>query len=884
MGKTISDFIERIKPKKVPKKPSYEIFKTQEKTEQAITALRRSEKQMKEAISSFLESNDYSSKYDSFISYLKQNDPDLLDAIPREKIWEMYAEYYDKYLEQNDKNEFGLDHQYVDEQLRKIFYGGIFSSGVGDGSCLYAWKTSETNGIEKYLKVAQSELYKDIEPIEKVLYKFMLSPGDVKIDNILAQCKTLVELGPGGVDKLLMYLNFHCKDKSIKEFLQKKIVKLIDVNSEGYIDVKEKINKAAKADITEGIEGNFLNSAGSAYNSEDPLYLIFGGSIGNFSFEEIKGILANMKSKNPLKSSHVAMTYFTAPEENKLTPAAYKAEIQRIKAMYGDPDKTNPFFNASANTALEDFILSGLYALGIPKYGKQGKLLEYVVEYEEAKYGNPARIKLGARFKEDIDMESKAGTWFRAKKGNCIYAVQSARFTETEFKTLAKESGYKVTTQQSDRGVGIAMLESKLGINDKYKKQRNRALAGLIGTAVVTGGIANHAYQKNKDINEKIIAHEEKLDKNQSVVNFERIKKINAIKQNVCNHLMSWYDIGSLKSDDILPDISKYLLHDDAQAWLDTLYKNQNDEVAIYNFLTHFVNEAFYKNMFEQGSKDLNVQPFLQGHEEKFITTLQYNGPVKEGYNEKEGVCYVIQAPGRLRNTEKISGLENVDLTSGYMMKRTGKIDSIHIDKFMYDRQMGSGIDFIELSVSEPDADGKITIKRFFFDDTQQQMIEKIRNGTADEIVFENTHQETSKRGSSNLLVNKDLLIATFLNNNPIFKSVRERYDKKYGDKRSYMGRQYYADMEYQKIQTAILYDMYKNHGLVPSSTGEYTSKILDDYVDRFHAKYTKYKTSADALINNLQNTSNSGRATNNFPSRKIDTKSKGFNPGTFKK
>ena len=89
------------------------------------------------------------------------------------------------------------------------------------------------------------------------------------------------------------------------------------------------------------------------------------------------------------------------------------------------------------------------------------------------------------------------------------------------------------------------------------------------------------------------------------------------------------------------------------------------------------------------------------------------------------------------------------------------------------------------------------------------------------------------------------------------------------------MSRGKYADMEYQKIQTAILYDMYKNHGLNPSSTGEYTNKILDDYVDRFHAKYTKYKTSADALINNFQNKTNPSFTANTFPSNKSDSKSK---------
>jgi hypothetical protein len=85
--------------------------------------------------------------------------------------------------------------------------------------------------------------------------------------------------------------------------------------------------------------------------------------------------------------------------------------------------------------------------------------------------------------------------------------------------------------------------------------------------------------------------------------------------------------------------------------------------------------------------------------------------------------------------------------------------------------------------------------------------------------------------------------------------------------------------MEYQKIQTMILYDMYKNHGLTPSLAGEYTEEILNTYVDRIHAKYTKYKASADALLYNLQNKPNPSLAVNNIPQKKPNPKPKGFNP-----
>ena len=115
-------------------------------------------------------------------------------------------------------------------------------------------------------------------------------------------------------------------------------------------------------------------------------------------------------------------------------------------------------------------------------------------------------------------------------------------------------------------------------------------------------------------------------------------------------------------------------------------------------------------------------------------------------------------------------------------------------------------------------------------------------------------------------------MIAIFLNNNPIFKSIRERYQKKYLPK---YGEPQYADADYQTVQTAILYDIYKNHGLRLSSNGEFTDKILDSYVDRFHAKYAQYKSSSNALINNLRKNPNPLLASNKLPPNKPNSKPK---------
>ena len=81
------------------------------------------------------------------------------------------------------------------------------------------------------------------------------------------------------------------------------------------------------------------------------------------------------------------------------------------------------------------------------------------------------------------------------------------------------------------------------------------------------------------------------------------------------------------------------------------------------------------------------------------------------------------------------------------MRKRTGTIDSLRVDKDLYKNNQGiESFDLIDLSISEPDANNKVTVKRFFFNDKQEEIIKKIREGSIDEIVFVNTHKETSHR------------------------------------------------------------------------------------------------------------------------------------------
>jgi hypothetical protein len=84
----------------------------------------------------------------------------------------------------------------------------------------------------------------------------------------------------------------------------------------------------------------------------------------------------------------------------------------------------------------------------------------------------------------------------------------------------------------------------------------------------------------------------------------------------------------------------------------------------------------------------------------------------------------------------------------------------------------------IELSVSEPDADNMITIKRFVFNDNTENIVNHL-NGS-EHLIYVNTHQDTHGRNYSNLVIDKSIIIGFFEKNNPIFKKIWERYQTKY--------------------------------------------------------------------------------------------------------
>lgn len=54
------------------------------------------------------------------------------------------------------------------------------------------------------------------------------------------------------------------------------------------------------------------------------------------------------------KKNNIVMSYFTAPDKEA---ADYPEQIQKMCATYGDPDKSNPFYNQGTHDAIKAWIM-----------------------------------------------------------------------------------------------------------------------------------------------------------------------------------------------------------------------------------------------------------------------------------------------------------------------------------------------------------------------------------------------------------------------------------------------------------------------------------------------------------------------------------------------
>jgi len=664
----------------------------------------------------FLASSDrkYSLNIWWFHNYIKSEKSYLLEGIPEDKIISIYQKKYEEWTSLSGKNQFWLEKEKISIHLKEVFR----EQWIGDWSFLYEWSTSEHNGIEKYIKSAENPLYREIKPIEEYLYKYIFSASanSYKIKEILESSNSIVELWSWWVAKLKQYLKFATWDEEIKDFINKKdSILLVDVNSDGFSEVKKDLNRITGNAITEWIEADFRNPSSSAYTLDNPMYFMFWGTIGNFTSQEIGILLENMKPKHVLKNSHFGFTYFHGPDENQLSQEKYDEEVNKIKAMYGD-NETNPFFDKIAKDTMEDLILSWLAALGIYR-----DILEYAVAYEEADSSHPARIKLGAKLIEDIEMKIPDGNIIKKNKGEYIWAVQSARFTRNEIIKLAKNNNYDLVVQEDHDWIGVCILKSKIALHDKYKKYRNIGYGVLTAWIILWSWLGFQKHEKNKIINNNINTHERTL--NEHKTNNEMFKIENSIRSydlsiDLTTRFIEVYGKWDMTESDIQD--AMYLYLDQSVRWIDYVNTTRNPDIQQKDaLLEDFVNNYFYKQMFKNWFNSLEQRKSLVLNKENIMNSLQYAWPITAWYNEADH-CYYQWTPNLGRGI-KIE--EWLHIEEGHFTKYTGHISTIKTTEASLESNTPPSLYWLSpigktlITKTKPDTDGKIIVTYFVVDD-----------------------------------------------------------------------------------------------------------------------------------------------------------------------
>lgn len=396
-------------------------------------------------------------------------------------------------------NEYGLTQWEVRDALEKMLF---FQDRVPESNFLYAWdkhdKEGKENGAVKFSKVVNAKLYNQEinKPEERIMQ-------DDEMDTIISQIsrkkKTHIELWPESGEKFVKYANEW--DPWYDNLKGKKYIG-VDVSGV-YVDLANK-NVEKIGMRSESVPWDWFKH--SIFDNEtDQMYHFYGGSIDNLPVwykhdatnpaknKTIMNLFKRMRSNNPFSRVPVVVTYFEAPDEQD---PKYEDNVDKLKAAYGA--KESPYYDPETHLAISDFILSGLNALGIPR-----SHLKLAVDYVLSTRHDPAKIRVGATFTKRTEIQIGKSKVVK-EAGQCIWAIESQRFKKDEFQQIAKEADFETIHQKSDNGVAVAVMESKIGLNDKFKNLRNLGYAALIATTLLAGGLITKHVVHEKNIKKEL--------------------------------------------------------------------------------------------------------------------------------------------------------------------------------------------------------------------------------------------------------------------------------------------------------------------------------------------------------------------------------------------
>lgn len=405
----------------------------------------------------------------------------------KEYFWYWVGDILD-WKKEEYTNEYGLKIDYIQSCLDMIF-----SWSLTDGWFIYAWFNTQDNGSHRFDLVEKSPLYeKNITHKERVLYYDKEFINTMWPYFMKSKVKNIIELWPWSWEKFPEY-----RHKWIKEYDEFRPINTphIHKNQKKYyaLDISaQSIENTSKnywsrdMELLSWVIGDFFEWWELPWKLENQWFVFLWWSIGNFPIRKIKELLKHMQSNQRWYSTPALISYFSAPEKNKLTPEEYQNKILELKATYGDPDTNNPYYDQETHRAINDFIMGGFQALWLPI-----DKLELVVEYDESPMPwTPAKIEVGVKILEDFSVKIGHRS-YHGSKWHTLRAIQSQRFSLQDWKEILDKSWWIVKENFDNDGVWALLIKSKIGYHNKFKTEKHSlvsmALLSLLTASTVMG-------------------------------------------------------------------------------------------------------------------------------------------------------------------------------------------------------------------------------------------------------------------------------------------------------------------------------------------------------------------------------------------------------------
>jgi Histidine-specific methyltransferase, SAM-dependent len=294
----------------------------------------------------------------------------------------------------------------------------------------------ETSG-ELFIRAVSTWEYGNLTSKEEIVYTTHSNVLQPYFSNI----KNIIIYGPGDGRKDLV--NLQHIDPSL-QILEGKIIHPVDVNISFAHNAGENIKavcmKKGINTLTSACVGDFIHAKELQQQKvSDKLYAFFGGSIWNFSDEEIVTLLKNITSDKIHGSRFALITAFFEPD------------FQDYAERLSWEETLLKSYNTQAVT---ERVLFGLQRLGIPSDS-----IAFDVQYER-NHDHWWRVLIGAKVIKDFSISYNWKT-YSASAGNSLRAIQSRRFKKDYFTQLARQAEHSIEQYYMEGDVGCIVTRTK---------------------------------------------------------------------------------------------------------------------------------------------------------------------------------------------------------------------------------------------------------------------------------------------------------------------------------------------------------------------------------------------------------------------------------------